>query len=70
MYRIPKEYDFRLHHVRPRFKNDMENVLLYMAHCCASLTTLSIDEYKKQLNSQILLYPGNAGKAIKTINNW
>ena len=27
-YRIPDEYFFRLHHVRPRFKGDIENVLI------------------------------------------
>ena len=30
-YKIPDEYFFRLHHVRPRFKNDVEEVLLYVA---------------------------------------
>ena len=25
-YQIPDEYFFRLHHVRPRFKGDIENV--------------------------------------------
>ena len=30
-YRIPSEYYFRIHHVRPRFKGDIENVLIYMA---------------------------------------
>ena len=30
-YKIPDDYFFRLHHVRPRFKNDVEEVLLYVA---------------------------------------
>lgn len=30
-YKIPDEYYFRIHHVRPRFKGDIENVLIYMA---------------------------------------
>ena len=30
-YKIPEEYYFRLHHVRPRFKGDIENVLIYVA---------------------------------------
>ena len=29
-YKIPDEYFFRIHHVRPRFKGDIENVLIYM----------------------------------------
>ena len=27
MYKVPDEYYFRIHHVRPRFKDDVENVL-------------------------------------------
>ena len=30
-YKIPDEYFFRIHQVRPRFKGDIENVLIYMA---------------------------------------
>ena len=30
-YKVPEEYFFRLHHVRPRFKGDIENVLIYVA---------------------------------------
>ena len=30
-YRIPEEYYFRIHHIRPRFKGDIENVLIYVA---------------------------------------
>lgn len=26
MYKVPDEYYFRIHHVRPRFKDDVENV--------------------------------------------
>lgn len=70
MYKIPDQYYFRIHHVRPRFKDDVENVLFYMAHCCSILKELSVDEYKEKLNAMIRLYPENAGKAEKTINNW
>ena len=70
MYKIPDQYYFRIHHVRPRFKDDVENVLFYMAHCCSSLKDLPINEYKEKLNTMIQLYPENAGKTEKTINNW
>lgn len=30
-YKVPEEYFFRVHHVRPRFKGDIENVLIYVA---------------------------------------
>ena len=62
MYKIPDQYYFRIHHVRPRFKDDVENVLFYMAHCCSSLKDLPINEYKEKLNTMIQLYPENAGK--------
>ena len=29
MYKVPDEYYFRIHHVRPRFKDDVENVLFH-----------------------------------------
>lgn len=70
MYKVPDEYYFRIHHVRPRFKDDVENVLFYMARCCSALKELPINEYKDKLNAMIRLYPENAGKADKTINNW
>ena len=70
MYKVPEEYYFRIHHVRPRFKDDVENVLFYMAHCCSTLKELPIEEYKEKLNTMIQLYPENASKTIKTINNW
>lgn len=70
MYKIPEEYYFRIHHPRPRFKDDVEGVLFYMAHCCSVLKELPTYEYNDKLNSMIRLYPQNAGKKIKTINNW
>lgn len=70
MYKIPGEFYFRIHHVRPRFKDDVENVLFYMSHCCSSLKELPLNDYKDKLNSMIHLYPKNAGKKLKTINNW
>lgn len=70
IYKVPGEYFFRIHHIRPRFKDDVENVLFYMA---AEIAKLSPDEHKKfkeKLNRTIKLYPGNASKTPKTINNW
>lgn len=70
MYKVPTEYYLRLHHVRPRFKNDVENVLLYVAQECAKIPDGTVEEYSKALNDSIRLYPGNESKKIKTINNW
>jgi len=69
-YNIPKEYFFRVHHIRPRFKNDVENVLFYMAAEIAKLKPEKHEIFNKILNNTIKFYPGNASKTLKTINNW
>ena len=70
MYTVPAKYFFRLHHIRPRFKNDVENVLSYMAVEIAKLKPGAHEAFAKNLNGAIKLYPGNASKEAKTINNW
>ncbi len=70
MYTIPSEYYFRLHHPRPRFKNDVENVLGYVAFCIAQIGTRDNEEFKSQLRNGIRRYGGNASVAQKTIENW
>lgn len=70
MYTIPEEYYLRIHHCRSRFKNDVENVLLYMAQESVKIDECSVSEYKDAFNKSIRLYPGNEGATIKTINNW
>ena len=69
-YTIPEEYYFRLHHVRPRFKNDVESVLLYFAESVSSLGRLPNRDFAAKLNKSLYKYPGNATKTVKTINNW
>lgn len=69
-YRIPTEYFQRLHFVRPRFKGDIENVLLYMAHECCKIPECGNSEYRERINNAIRLFPGNSNLALKTINNW
>lgn len=70
MYRVPKVYYHRLHHCRPRFKGDVENVLLYMAQESVKIPDGPCEQYKEAFNNAIRLYPGNEGLVIKTINNW
>lgn len=70
MYRIPDEYYFRLHHSRPRFKSDVENVLLFIASEVASIEPTDKDSFREKLNAAIRLYPGNASATDKTIDNW
>lgn len=69
-YRTPAEYYYRLHHVRPRFKSDIENVLLFMATEIAKLSKAPYQEFNDLLNNAIRLYPGNTIRELKTINNW
>lgn len=69
-YRIPDEYFFRIHHVRPRFKGDIENVLIYMAEEIVKVGEKPTDEFVSAVNAAIYRYPGNAHRELKTINNW
>lgn len=69
-YQIPDDLYFRIHHVRPRFKNDVENVLVYMATEISKMSSSNREEFADELNNAIRRYPGNSVKEIKTINNW
>ena len=69
-YRIPDEYFFRIHHVRPRVKGDIENVLIYMAEEISKVGERPTDEFVSAVNAAIYRYPGNAHRELKTINNW
>lgn len=69
-YQIPEEYYFRIHHPRPRFKNDVENVLIYVAQSISELEPMPEADFAQRLNDAIYRYPGNANKTPKTINNW
>jgi len=70
MYKIPNKYYHRLHQVRPRFKNDIENVLLYVASEISKLGSQQIEIFNQNLFNAIRLYTGNATKTNKTIDNW
>lgn len=69
-YQIPIDLYFRLHHVRPRFKNDVENVLVYMATEISKMKADDKENFADELNNAIRRYPGNGVKELKTINNW
>lgn len=69
-YKIPDQYYFRIHHARPRFKNDVENVLIFVAESIAKLEPMQEEDFAQRLNQAIYSYPGNAHKELKTINNW
>ncbi len=69
-YQIPNEYFFRLHHVRPRFKNDVEEVLLYVATSISDLPTSPKKEFDEDLNSVLFSFNKNSTSTKKTIDNW
>ncbi|MBK8805171.1 MAG: DUF3883 domain-containing protein [Bacteroidales bacterium] len=69
-YKIPDEYFFRLHHVRPRFKNDVEEVLLYVATSISEMEILPEKEFNAVLNNVLLGFKKNASSTQKTIDNW
>lgn len=69
-YKIPEEYYFRIHHVRPIFKGDIENVLIYVAEELARVGEKPTDEFVNSVNDALYQYPGNAHRELKTINNW
>lgn len=70
VYSVPEEYFFPLHHPRPRFKNDIENVLFYFSNEIVSIGKREKSEFKNAFNESIQRFPGNAGKSKKTIDNW
>ena len=69
-YRIPESDYLRIHFVRPRFKSNIENVLLYMANECCKIEPSPCREYAMKINNAIRLFPGNASCTQKTIDNW
>jgi hypothetical protein len=69
-YKIPDKYFFRLHHIRPRFKNDIEEVLLYVANSIVEMGSLPETEFNKKLNHLLYKFKKNPTKTKKTIDNW
>lgn len=69
-YKIPDKDYLRIHFVRPRFKSNIENVLLYMANECCKIEPTTCKEYADKINKAIRLFPGNIDSAQKTIDNW
>ena len=61
---------YRIHHIRPRFKNDVESVLFFIANSICNIGKLPKEEFRTKLNASIRFYPGNMNLTEKTINNW
>ena len=69
-YEIPREHIFRLHHIRPRFKDNCEEVLLYMAEAITEIGDRPTKEFKELMRQKIRQFPGNIRYTLKTIDNW
>lgn len=69
-YQIPNKDWYRIHFVRPRFKGNIENVLLYMANECCRIPKCSCEEYSKKYFNAIKMFPGNIDAKKKTLDNW
>lgn len=69
-YKIPDEYFFRLHHVRPRYKDDVEEALLYVVTSIAELDSFEKKTYRVELNSKLREFKNNRKLEEKTIDNW
>lgn len=69
-YSVPQKYRQRIHFVRARYKNNIENVLLYMAHECCRIPESNCDDYSRRYFNAIKTFPGNIDKARKTLENW
>ena len=59
MYKIPDEYFFKLHHVRPRFKNDYDGVLIHMANLASGIRRENSDKFDQLMISGIRQYGEN-----------
>lgn len=70
IYNVPDEFYFRIHHVRPRFKNNVEEVLYLFSSAISNVGRMEKKEFISKLNNSIKSFPGNGLLADKTINNW
>lgn len=70
IYKIPDEYFFRLHHIRPRFKNNVEEVLLYVATSISDLPSSPKKIFDDELNKVLFKFGKNSIATQKTIDNW
>lgn len=70
IYKTPPEFFKPLHHVRPRFKDDLEGVLLHFADSVSRIGQCERRVFNQKLDNCLSEYPGNATKTKKTISNW
>lgn len=70
IYSIPADFYQRIHHVRPRFKGQCEDVLIYVAREIERIGRLPTRDFQRSLELSIHRFPGNVNSTHKTISNW
>jgi hypothetical protein len=70
IYRTPKEFHIDMHFVRPRFKNELEDVLSYFSNSISKIVPSKAKVFNHELDNLIKGYPGNDSLTPKTIANW
>ena len=70
IYKIPSEFDFPIHHIRPRFKHSYQDVLLYLAAQMVEIGARDKRSFNESLNQGIREYPGNISITAKAVSNW
>ncbi|TGM57464.1 DUF3883 domain-containing protein [Leptospira biflexa] len=70
IYKTPAKYYFRLHHVRPRFKNNVENVIIYVASIVAKIGKMESENFRELMLTKLKEFPGNVNLEGKTLQNW
>jgi hypothetical protein len=70
IYRTPAEFHIDMHFVRPRFKNELEDVLSYFSNSISKITPAKAKEFNVNFDNFIQGYPGNDSLKPKTIANW
>ncbi|WDF05535.1 protein NO VEIN domain-containing protein [Shouchella hunanensis] len=69
-YVIPNEFHYPLHHTRPRFKRNLENVLFYVSSEISRIGKETKVEFQNQYMNSLKRFPGNSTSTKKTLDNW
>lgn len=69
-YSVPREYYFRIHHIRSRFKFDVENVLLHMATEISNIPILPRKQFAARVDAAVRRFPRGQTMCAKTVANW
>lgn len=69
MFAVQKEYYYRIHHIRSRFKRNVESRLYDISHALAIIPEMDKKEYNKLADHNIKALDWNKNSKEKTIKN-